>query len=70
MGEMLYDFFLIDTEGKTTKEINDFLKSDNGIREIADVQPFGNRLLIKRESILNRHGRAAVRASSFSNSAR
>ncbi|MCS8616165.1 YopX family protein [Latilactobacillus curvatus] len=60
MEEQLYNFFLVDIEGKTTEEINDFLKSDNNISEIVDVQPVGNRLLIKRESLLNRQGRIAV----------
>ena len=70
MNETLYNFFLVDIEGKTTEEINDFLKSDNNISEIVDVQPVGNRLLIKRESLLNRQGRIAARVSSFSSAAR
>lgn len=70
MSETLYNFFLIDTDGKTTEEINDFLNSDNNPSEITDVQPVGNRLLIKRESLLSRQGRIAARASSFSNAAR
>lgn len=69
MNETLYNFFLVDIEGKTTEEINDFLKSDNNISEIVDVQPVGNRLLIKRESLLNRQGRIAARVS-FSSAAR
>ena len=48
-NETLYNFFLVDIEGKTTEEINDFLKNDNNPSEIVDVQPVGNRLLIKRE---------------------
>lgn len=69
MNETLYNFFLVDIEGKTTEEINDFLKSDNNISEIVDVQPVGNRLLIKRESLLSRQGRIAARVS-FSGAAR
>ncbi len=69
MNETLYNFFLVDIEGKTTEEINDFLKSDNNPSEIVDVQPVGNRLLIKRESLLNRQGRTTARVS-FSSAAR
>ena len=69
MNETLYNFFLVDIEGKTTEEINDFLKNDNNPAEIVDVQPVGNRLLIKRESLLNRQGRIAARVS-FSGAAR
>jgi len=69
MNETLYNFFLVDIEGKTTEEINDFLKSDNNPSEIVDVQPVGNRLLIKRESLLNRQRRIAARVS-FSSAAR
>lgn len=69
MNETLYNFFLVDIEGKTTEEINDFLKSDNNPSEIVDVQPVGNRLLIKRESLLSRQGRIAARVS-FSSAAR
>lgn len=69
MNETLYNFFLVDIEGKTTEEINDFLKSDNNPSEIVDVQPVGNRLLIKRESLLSRQGRIAARVS-FSGAAR
>lgn len=57
MDKTLYNFFLVDIvdiEGKTTEEINDFLNNDNNPFEIVDVQPVGNRLLIKRESLLNR----------------
>ncbi|MFL2063944.1 hypothetical protein ACEN4E_10570 [Latilactobacillus sakei] len=69
MNETLYNFFLVDIEGKTIEEINDFLKNDNNPSEIVDVQPFGNRLLIKRESLLSRQGRIATRVS-FSGAAR
>ncbi|WP_353891475.1 hypothetical protein [Latilactobacillus sakei] len=69
MNETLYNFFLVDIEGKTTEEINDFLKIDNNPSEIVDVQPVGNRLLIKRESLLSRQGRIAARVS-FSGAAR
>ncbi|MCM6843395.1 hypothetical protein NE293_01695 [Latilactobacillus curvatus] len=69
MDETLYNFFLVDIEGKTTEEINDFLKNDNNPSEIVDVQPVGNRLLIKRESLLSRQGRIAARVS-FSGAAR
>lgn len=69
MEEQLYNFFLLDIEGETTKEINDFLKNDNNLSEIVDVQPVGNRLLIKRESLLSRQGRIAERVS-FSVAAR
>ena len=69
MNETLYNFFLVDIEGKTTEEINDFLKNDNNPSEIVDVQPVGNRLLIKRESLLSRQGRIAARVS-FSSAAR
>jgi len=69
MNETLYNFFLVDIEGKTTEEINDFLKNDNNPSEIVDVQPVGNRLLIKRESLLSRQGRIAARVS-FSGAAR
>lgn len=63
MNETLYNFFLVDIEGKTTEEINDFLKNDNNPSEIVDVQPVGNRLSIKRESLLSRQGRIAARVS-------
>lgn len=73
MEEQLYNFFLLDTEGKTTKEINDNLAD---YPEVVDVQVCGNRLLVKRESILNRLGKsreraakAAKAAKSFSNAA-
>lgn len=69
MNETLYNFFLVDIEDKTTEEINDFLKNDNNPSEIVDVQPVGNRLLIKRESLLSRQGRIAARVS-FSGAAR
>lgn len=70
MEEQLYNFFLLDIEGKTTKEINDNLAD---YPEVVDVQVCGNRLLVKRESILNRLGksraRAAEAAKSFSDAA-
>ncbi|MGO2063397.1 MAG: hypothetical protein ACTH1K_00740 [Latilactobacillus curvatus] len=69
MNETLYNFLLVDIEGKTTEEINDFLKNDNNPSEIVDVQPVGNRLLIKRESLLSRQGRIAA-CVSFSGAAR
>lgn len=71
MEEQLYNFFLLETEGKTTKEINDNLAD---YPEVVDVQVCGNRLLVKRESILNRLGKSRARATaaekSFSNAAR
>lgn len=70
MEEQLYNFFLLDIEGKTTKEINDNLAD---YPEVVDVQVCGNRLLVKRESILNRLGKSRAKtakaAKSFSNAA-
>lgn len=62
MEDQLYSFYLIDTEGKTTGELNEILQD---YPEVIDVQVVGNRLLVKRESMLNREGRSRARAAKF-----